>query len=370
MRVLFSSVPAYGHLLPVLPIADAAHAAGDEVVVATHKSLSHLVDAPYREHGPSMPEWMDENERRTGLDLTAFRTDDPGLLAAATVTLFTSTAAALALDDRIAIVEEFRPDLLVGDVSDYVTPVVASHVGLPWASVTHSPASPFDPALEAGRDTVLAHRGLELRERLTVVETWPEWLGDDLRSWTNGLPVRPQTFTSSGHDAPPIGALSGRRRLLVSFGTVADNQDLLHRAVTAALDADHDVIVTAGLTHAPTDFDFDPGRVAVVGFTPLGPLLDQADAVVAAGGAGTTLATLSRGLPVAFLPQFANQPHIAAEVEKFGAGVVLDETADLSGGIRELLASDSIRTGAAEAASRLASRPTPAEAWASLRARV
>ena len=35
MRMLFSTVPAHGHLLPLLPLADAAKRAGHDVVVAT-----------------------------------------------------------------------------------------------------------------------------------------------------------------------------------------------------------------------------------------------------------------------------------------------------------------------------------------------
>jgi UDP:flavonoid glycosyltransferase YjiC (YdhE family) len=35
MRVLFTGIPVYGHLLPMLPLAVAARAAGDEVAVTT-----------------------------------------------------------------------------------------------------------------------------------------------------------------------------------------------------------------------------------------------------------------------------------------------------------------------------------------------
>ena len=45
MRILFSSWPAYGHLLPMLPMIRAAVVAGHEVRVASGADLTSLIRA-------------------------------------------------------------------------------------------------------------------------------------------------------------------------------------------------------------------------------------------------------------------------------------------------------------------------------------
>lgn len=71
MKVLFTSFPAFGYLLPILPLAAAAHAAGDDVLVSTNATFASVVGSPpFLSSGLSLPELMAENDRRTGVDLT------------------------------------------------------------------------------------------------------------------------------------------------------------------------------------------------------------------------------------------------------------------------------------------------------------
>lgn len=95
MKALFTAFPAYGHLLPVLPLARAAAAAGAESVVAAVKDLHAAVgELPARAVGPPLPDLMAENERRFRPEVHPYQTDthDEGSdLVEATVALFTTT---------------------------------------------------------------------------------------------------------------------------------------------------------------------------------------------------------------------------------------------------------------------------------------
>jgi len=42
MRILFSSTPAFGHVLPMLPLARAARRAGHETALLTHPPIASL----------------------------------------------------------------------------------------------------------------------------------------------------------------------------------------------------------------------------------------------------------------------------------------------------------------------------------------
>lgn len=108
-----------------------------------------------------------------------------------------------------------------------------------------------------------------------------------------------------------------------------------------------------------------------VQFAPIGQLLDRVQAVVAAGGSGTALATLSRGLPMAFVPRIANQPIVAAAVTDFGAGFVSGEdSVAVTSVVRRLLHEQGPRARAQAASERLGQRPSPDEVWSALRHRV
>jgi UDP:flavonoid glycosyltransferase YjiC (YdhE family) len=102
----------------------------------------------------------------------------------------------------------------------------------------------------------------------------------------------------------------------------------------------------------------------------MGQLLDRVEAVLAAGGSGTTLAALSRGLPLAFVPRIANQPLVASAVAGFGAGVVCEDPAGLPAAVDGLLHTPALRERAQAASELLRKRPAPEQTWADLRERL
>src|SRR4029079_18003677 len=69
MRMLFTSSPGVGHLLPILPVAAAAQAAGHEVMVGVCSSLAPLVTRTGLRHAALGP-----------ADLDVVRADIPGMV--------------------------------------------------------------------------------------------------------------------------------------------------------------------------------------------------------------------------------------------------------------------------------------------------
>jgi UDP:flavonoid glycosyltransferase YjiC (YdhE family) len=371
MKALFTTFPAYGHLLPMLPLARAAAAVGDDVVVAASEELHGTDDGlEMRALGPSLPDLLAENERRSEQDVRSYRSDGSALLDA-TVALFTTTRADMAFDDLCEVVTAERPDVIVAEMWDYLAPMAARQLGVPWVSFVHSPATPVDAALDGGLVTALAQRELTTPARLATVQLWPEWLEsepNDLPADTT-IPIGTAPYDTSAPAAVP--AFDGERPVvLVTLGTLVDDLALLNHAVRSVLDAGADALVTTGFTARPEDVEGDPDRVRAVRFAPIGRLLDRVQAVVAAGGSGTTLAALSRGLPLAFVPRIANQPLVASVVEGFGAGTVCDDPAELTAAVHVLLHEPEPRARAAAAADLLDRRPAPGEVWSDLRNRV
>jgi len=377
MKALFTTFPQHGHLLPMVPMARAVAAAGDEIVIAASTDLHAAADGlPVRDLGPSLPHLMAENESRVKQNPLRLRTDnrDDTVIEAdlldSTVALFTTTRADMAYDELSALVAGERPDVIVAEMWDYVAPLVARRLGIPWVTFVHSPASPVDAALEGGLVRALEQRALSMPGRLAAVQLWPEWL----ESEPGAAREAEIAIQAVPHDTAAMAGIpafdGGRPVVLVTLGTVVEDLALLNAAVRGVLDAGADALVTTGFTVRPEDVEGDPGRVRAVPFAPIAQLLDRVEAVVAAGGSGTTLAALSRGLPMAFVPRFANQPLIASVVARFGAGIVCQDPANLAPAVETLLNAPELRARAGAASELLGQRPTPDAVWSQLRCRI
>ena len=88
------------------------------------------------------------------------------------------------------------------------------------------------------------------------------------------------------------------------------------------------------------------------------------DVVVGHGGAGTTSAALSRGIPIVAVPLFADQGHNARQVAQAGAGVVVDARridTDLAPAVATVLGDPSFRAAAGRIAAENAALPSAAE---------
>ena len=100
--------------------------------------------------------------------------------------------------------------------------------------------------------------------------------------------------------------------------------------------------------------------------------MPHAAAMVAHGGAGTTLAALAAGVPLVLLPLSADQPINARRVAELGAGVALDGGATcvpkLAAAVTRVLEEPCYRAAARRIAVQVGTLPSVAEAPADLTA--
>jgi UDP:flavonoid glycosyltransferase YjiC (YdhE family) len=171
---------------------------------------------------------------------------------------------------------------------------------------------------------------------------------------------------------PAARARTGRPKVYATLGSVAGTMDFARPAFGAML---------AGLGHLDADVLFTIGRLdrASLGPVPANVHVESfvpqqvamaCDAVVCHGGAGTTMAALTRGLPTVVVPLFADQAHNAARVAATGAGLVVDprEMATmLAPAVEQVLTDRSFAATARSIAFDLAALPSAADVLAALR---
>jgi UDP:flavonoid glycosyltransferase YjiC (YdhE family) len=357
-----------GHLLPLLPIADAAVAAGHEVAVLSAKDVTDQV-APLTvlAAGPNQSTMVDEALRRTGAH--------PAYPGPSTIEYFASVRIDFGLDEALAQARGFAPDLIVCEEVDFLGPLVATILGVPWAENTVG--APLPEELAGGlKQRSLANyeaRSLTPAPRIALLDSYPDvLLGPGRRPDADRITVRPVANEHGGSAYTPPAFASDRPRVLVTLGTtvtvaVPEAKDELAAMVSAVIEAGCDVIVTEGAELLPADLDRD--RVRTVGFVPLSKLLPEVDLVVSAGGTGTLLSALSQGIPLVLRPYIADQPQNAALAEAAGAAVAIENPADAGTAARRVLDDPAYRTAAKAVAAELASTGSPAEALDELIAR-
>ncbi|MFE3830369.1 glycosyltransferase [Streptomyces sp. NPDC059092] len=342
MRILFSAVPTGGHVLPLLPLAGAARAAGHEVAILSNTETASLLRPfPVLTAGPGLEEQVTEAGRRTGLDPTR-----PGPAA---VELFAGTRVDLTYDEALREATAFRPELIVCERFDYVAPMVASALDVPWAAlgITGGVPSEMTDALCERWQQQLDRYSLRATERLAYLDTYPAFLRQEGENpEPDGISVRPVAFDREDDTfEPPAFQDEERPRALVTFGTTVADPQAEEATARSLADAGFNVIIAGA--HTPTPV---VGPVHRAGFVPLARVLPWADVLVSAGGTGTVLAALTTGTPMVVRPFHADQPWNAERLTRVGVAETITSFEDAGPAAAKIMATPSYRDAAARAA--------------------
>jgi UDP:flavonoid glycosyltransferase YjiC (YdhE family) len=361
MRILLSAVPAGGHALPLIPLAEAARAAGHRTAILNSADMAPLL-RPFEvlTAGPGLAEQFAETERRTGLS--------PAQPGPAAVEHFAGTRVDLTYEEALRQATSYRPELIVCEAFDFVAPMVAAALDVPWAALGISGAIPADLMAQMRKrwQRELDLRSLVATERLAYLDPYPAFLRQEGEApEPDGIAVRPTAITGEEPFATPDFGEDGRRRALVTFGTSVSDAEAEERVVRSLADAGFDVLVAGSQHPGPA-----AGHVHRAGFVPLARVLPWADVVVSAGGTGTVLAALAAGKPMVVRPFHADQPWNAERLARAGVARSIDGYEEAGPAALEVASGPSYLDAAARAAKETGDMPSFAEGLPLLEAAV
>jgi MGT family glycosyltransferase len=244
----------------------------------------------------------------------------------------------------LAAVDRFEPDVVVADEHAMAGAVAAELRGLPWATSATSSGDLIDPLdavpkvaawLRDGMAEVLTEAGVDparardvdtrFSPHLVLAFTAAELVGD-----TAGLPDHYAFVGPSFEDRPddtPFpwdwleehGPGADRPTVLVTLGTV--NQRAGERFFGVAIDALRGMDVAAVVVAPPDLVPDPPAHVLVLPRVPQVALLPHVSAVLCHGGHNTVCESLAHGVPLVVAAVRSDQPIIAEQVVRAGAGV-------------------------------------------------
>ncbi|MEV0325636.1 nucleotide disphospho-sugar-binding domain-containing protein [Micromonospora echinospora] len=338
MRFLFTSMPVASHLMPLVPLAHAALAAGHDVLVATSGPAARTAVAAGLVTADAGGSRQARQPYDDLLDMLARgeageAPDDPTSLAVHGRQF--GEVGARQLDDLVTIARDWHADAVVYPGIHAAALVAARAVGIP--AVLHGYGTPlptFGPALEH-----LAPHAARLGvEAVTEAEFEIDVLPASLANFTDVptaigkpqhvLPMRYGCFNNGGtlphwalrrSDVPRVVATCGSAAAMTLDGRLY--RDIV--IATGRLGAELILLTAdADLPELPAEL---PPHVRPERWLPLRALLDTADAVVHHGGSGTVLSSFAAGVPQVSLPMPGTvNVSNARSVTARGAGPTLD----------------------------------------------
>jgi MGT family glycosyltransferase len=339
-RVLIVVPPMVGHVNPTVPLGQELVARGHEV---TWAGLPGVVDA-------LLPEGAAFARAAGGLDGEAYHAlveRGRGLRGPASVKFlwdeFLIPHAYATAPELDRLVDELAPTLLVVDQQAFGGSAVARRRGVPWVTSATTSAELTNPyaalplidswvreqlhalQLDLGVDPTVVDDAGDLRfsEHLVVAFTTEELAGyPDVP----GLASRVRFVGPCVTSRPEHGSFDwewldpSMPLVLVSLGTV--NTDVGDRFFAVAVEALAGAHVQAVVVAPPERVQLGAARnIKVVPWVPQLALLAHCSAVVTHGGHNTVCEALAHGLPLVLAPIRDDQPIVADQVVRAGAGL-------------------------------------------------
>ncbi|WP_089299831.1 glycosyltransferase [Haloechinothrix alba] len=327
-RFLFVVPPFAGHVHPTIGVASELTARGHGVAWAGDTDAL----------GGLLPGWA----RVYGCAPAPIHPRPPGLRGFGALRYLWEQVLVPVTESMVSGVEEAvereKPDVLVVDQQAFAGGLVADRMGLPWVTSATTSAELTDPlaGFPQVRDWVAGQLHM-LRKRfgtergtedvrfspyLVLAFTTAALAGADAAGNSVRF-VGPVTRERRGDVDFPWPRIDGMHPLVyITLGTVNDatGQRFLTECASALRDRPWASAVIADPAGALEDV---PENVVVRSHVPQLELLDHVDVVLCHAGHNTVCEALSRGLPLVVAPIRDDQPVIADQVERSGAGTRL-----------------------------------------------
>lgn len=369
VRVLFTSTRWTGHFRPLVPFIEACRRRGEEVLVAGPEELAGTAaEQGYPFVAFSSPAAADLEAAWTSA--ATLSPEEQNIVAARDV--FAGLLARASLPDLRAVIEAWKPDVVVREPGEFGAAVAAAIYDVPVAAVSGTQAfihELFRP--------VVAERIDDLR-RSVRLEPDPD--GELLRS-SPYLTLFPAVVEDPVRPAPPVvhrfrdadvreaaplpdwWPQASGPLVYVTFGTVTGGSERLAQvysvATTALVGEPVRVLLTVGRGVDTAALGPLPPNVHVESWVPQSDVLPHASLVVCHGGSGTTLGALAAGLPLVVVPLFADQYYNARRIEALNAGISVDppDAAAIAEAVRRVLKDETYRRGAEFLAAEIRALP-------------
>lgn len=339
MRVLFTTLPGYGNLYPLVPLARALQSAGHEVAFACARSFRRTVEALDFQCFPAGFDWS-LSDRDAVFARIRTQLGRPSDAFSPLHDVFAVYLPPRMVPDLLAIGRAWSPDVVVRDPLEFGGCVAAEVLDLPhaacgplfalWDGAWHG--APGELAIPSLDDVRRAH-GLPADPSLAMLHRYlhlaslpPAFLDPALMIPPTVHFLRPIGFDDPDAGTPPawLDRLPPGPTVQASLGTVFHRTPGIFGAILEALrDEPLNVILAIGRDQDPARFGPQPPNVRIERYVPHTWLLPRCDLAIVHGGFGSVMACLKEAVPMVLIPVAGDQPANAARCAALGLGRVV-----------------------------------------------
>jgi L-noviosyl transferase len=363
VRMLLTTPPGVGHILPLVPTAQAALAAGHQVLFVTTGPHADIL----RRRGVRTEDAAPHADVTARFHRLNQETNRPGITAEEVLSAATAAWAEigdLMLGGLLRAIQRWRADVVVYEPYHVAGLAAARLTGVP--AVLHGtglPMGTFRRALEKmarPREHYGAAEAFGTPD--AVVNVCPSSMTspDRDRGWPmRYVPADVGAAAPGWENTPP-----SMPRICVTFGSVLPGmaEHVVRATVEGLRELEAEILVSAGGA-ALDGWGPLPANVRMARWLPMVDVLPSCAAVIHHGGSGTMFGALAAGVPQVVLPLGADQPTNADAVARRGVGLALDTAADgmqtVGEAVRQVLADPSYGRAARDVARENGARPAP-----------
>ncbi|WP_327071962.1 nucleotide disphospho-sugar-binding domain-containing protein [Kitasatospora sp. NBC_01302] len=399
MRLLFVTYFERAHLLPLVPLAWAALAAGHEVRMVSTPGLMGAVESTGLP-GVAVGRDIDLEAVLASRALAPVRqsaAEPEEVMQARVMENIASLLLEFAenmVDDLVKYARAWRPDVIVYDPVTFGGLVAATALGIPAVGHLYGMARWLRPEFKnlIGGEAWPRYEQLFTRfgvepayDPVAWVDPRPasmRWdeavMGMPAAQTVQPIPMRYIPYNGSGAVPDWLTRPGERPRVCVTWGTSQQRklgpQVIEHfRDVAATIaELDVEVLLTVGATNEEQRRQLRglPKNVTTVGWVPLNGLLACADAIVHTGGTGTLMTAAACGVPQLGVTKIREGLYNTQQLVMTGAGLHLDEDTSKVCTIRDtvdtLVCDPRYRKAAAGLRAEIEAQPSPADVVAEL----
>jgi len=333
-KYAFFSIPAYGHVLPTLPLVSELVSHGEQVtyyMTDEHKDRIEAAGADLRDY-PAFISMMpdEEGERAIGDlidELCAEQTDFivydfffywASLLARALQIPAINVRGTYANNRHFSMREIFRYRSHIWSSQDNEYSFNIRALCGQFARVGEILNVPV-PAFDDPFDIFSASEALNIYMMPRPFQPYAETFDESHIFVGSSILPRP------GNGDFPFEALDGRPLLYIALGTLFNNRaDIFKTCIKAFGQTDWQVVLSRGSQSAPFALGPVPANFLVVNYAPQLEVLARTSLFISHGGMNSTIESIMAGVPAIFIPQISEQAINAENAEKFGLGIALN----------------------------------------------
>ncbi|HBF3471801.1 TPA: glucosyltransferase [Clostridioides difficile] len=338
-KIVFFSIPAYGHTNPTIEVVRELVDRGNEVLYYSFNEFKDKIEgsgAKFICCDKYLPELLPGDEKKIGKDF-------PGLIE-----MIVDTT--ISLDEKVCReLKDFNPDCIVSDSLSFWGKLFAQKLNIPYVCSTTTFAFNKHTAKLMKQNFIeiirmifgvrrinkkiklLQRKGYEVKNFISIVSNDNDT--DTIVYTSKEFQPMVETFSSKySFVGPSVSKLiiepkeRKRKLIYISLGTINNkNVSFYKNCINAFKDSDVDVIMSVGRSTNIKSLGNIPNNFEVKNSVEQIAILQKTDVFVTHSGMNSVNESLYYGVPMVLFPQHSEQRMVAKRVVHLGVGIMLKE---------------------------------------------